>query len=494
MDESLETSVARGARWVTASTLITAAAVWATALVLAHLLDRHTFGLAALALLAVAVLQLFQDSGLHAALIQRRGDIRAAADAAFVYAPLTGLALGVLCFVLAPVAARFFHDDAVAGLVRGLSAMFILRGFAVTPTALIQRELRFDRLAVVTIGSALVSFSTAVTLAAAGAGAWAVVGAQIAAAGWAAVSATALAPYHARPRRRSLAELRTLLRYGRHIVAGNLVGFVNSNTDPVGVGRLYGPPDLGAYAIGFNTGSQAVTMMTGVANVLAFPAYAKVQDDLAHFRRAYLRSLRFLAVVSPPIAFGLAAVSSVAIPVLYGERWESAIPVLSIISFYGLFLSIAATTGEVFKAAGRPDVFFRMGVVQIVLLFAFIGALYRFGIAGFAAARAGATIIMSVVALVVAGRILELHAADWRAALARPTAAAAAMGATVLATCLAAQAVVGVHGWLLVLLVAEGAVIYPSALAVLAPVRLREFAGEVGRVIPVGRLRPQVTT
>ena len=94
--------------------------------------------------------------------------------------------------------------------------------------------------------------------------------------------------------------------------------------------------------------------------------------------------------------------------VLYGEKWAAAIPVLAIISLYGLFLSVFATTGEVFKAAGRPQLFARMGIFQIAILFALIAALYPFGIVGFALARAGATFIMGWVALYYAGRILEL--------------------------------------------------------------------------------------
>jgi PST family polysaccharide transporter len=492
MGGTLESSVARGARWIGASTVVAAAATWTTALVLARLLDRHTFGLAALALLAVAVLQLFQDSGLHAALIQRRDHIREAADTASLYAPLLGLGLALLCLVVGPLAARFFHEPDVRGLVAGLGVVFALRSFAVVPTALIQRELRFDRLAVVVGGAAVLSFAATVALALAGAGAWSVVGGQIAASAFAAVASTVLAPWLPRPRRASLAELRRLLRYGRHIVAGNVVGFVNSNTDPVGVGRLYGPASLGAYTLGFQTGSQAVTMATGVANQLVFPAYAAVQADLPHFRRSYLRSLRFLCGISPPIAFGLAAVSGVAVPVLYGERWHAAIPVLAIISVYGLFLAVAATTGEVFKAAGRPELFFRMGLLQVALLFGLIGLLHGQGIVGFACARAGATIVMSIVALVLAGRILGLDARDWLGAGAAPVTSAAAMGLLVYATRAALRPVAEPALWLLAALVVEGVVLYLAVFRLLAPQRLHELLAEIDRIVPVGRLvRPR---
>jgi PST family polysaccharide transporter len=492
--DNLGAQIASSARWVTASTLIAAAATWLTTVALSRVLERREFGLAALAILAVAVFQLFQDSGLHAALIQRRDGIRAAADTAALYAPLTGLALAGLCVAASPLAARFFHQAGVAPLVRGLAAVFVLRSFAIVPGALIQRELLFARQAAISIGSSLLYLGSAFGLALAGAGAWSVVGAQLAVSAWAAGAAWTVTPYRPDPRRASLVELRRLLRYGRHIVAGNAVGFVNSNTDPVAVGRLFGPVSLGAYTIGFQTGSQAVTVVTGIANVLVFPAYAKLQDDLARFRRAYLRSLRFICTISPPVAFGLAAVSDVLVPAVYGSRWSAAIPVLAIISFYGLFLSVSATTGEVFKAAGRPELFFQMGLVQIVLLFALIAALFPFGIVGFAAARAGATFLMGVVALVAAGRILELPLVEWLRAIRAPFAAALVMGAGVALTRAALAAAAGTQPWQLAPLVAEGAVLYPVALRLLAPARWREFVGDLEQIVPLRRATARLVT
>jgi O-antigen/teichoic acid export membrane protein len=487
--EALGTRVAVSARWVAASTGVGMVTTWLTALALARILDRQEFGIAALALLAVAVFQLFQDSGLHAALIQRQDRIQEAVDTAGLYAPLTGLVLALACVVLAPLGALFFHQPEVTGLIRGLGAVFLLRSFAIVPSALIQRELLFARQAVIAVVASVLQLGSAVTLALMGAGAWAVIGAQIVVSAWWAVAATLASPLRVHPGRASYGELRELLRYGRHIVLGNAVGFVNSNTDPAAVGRLFGPVPLGAYTLGFQTGSQSVTAVTGVSNLLVFPAYAKLQDDLPRFRRAYLRSLRFVCTISVPAGIGLAALSDVFVRVLYGQKWAAAIPVLAIISFYGLFLSVFATTGEVFKAAGRPQLFARMGIFQIVILFGLIGALYPFGIVGFALARAGATFIMGWVALYFAGRILELKISEWIRTLRAPMTASLLMGAGVVATHQALATVVADSVLVLALLVVEGVILYVVAMRIVAPARWEEFIAELTAIVPLKALR-----
>jgi hypothetical protein len=99
---------------------------------------------------------------------------------------------------------------------------------------------------------------------------------------------------------------------------------------------------------------------------------------------------------------------------------------------------------------------------------------------------------MSVVALVLAGRILELDARDWIAAGAAPVTAAAAMGLLVYATRTALRPVAQPTLWLLAALVVEGFVLYLAVFRLLAPQRLRELLAEVDRIVPVGRLGHRV--
>lgn len=489
-DGAVAPLVISGARWVGLSTLVGMATTWVTTIALARMLTREEFGLAALAMLAVAVLSLFQDSGLHAALIQRRENFQAAVDTAALYAPLSGLALGGLCAAAAPLAGLFFHESGVVPLVEALGGVLVLRSLTVVPNAILQREFLFARQSMVGISGAVLQTGTAIALAAAGAGAWAIIGGQLVASAWSAALLWPLCPLRPHPTRASFRELRTLLRYGRHIVAGNVVGFVNSSTDFTLVGRLFGAPSLGAYTIGFSTGRYAVTTVTRVSNMLVFPAYAKLQSDIEHLQRAYLRSLRFISVISMPAALGLAAVSYDFVRVVYGGKWSAAAPVLAVICFHGLFLSVSGTTGELFKASGRPELFFRMGVLQIVVLLVLIASLYPFGIVGFAGARAGAAFVMGWVALSRAGEIVRLRIVDWLHALAPSFTAAAVMAAGVWATRLAIEQATGpVSGAILAGLVVEGIVLYAAAMRILAASQWAEFLAELGRLSAFTGLR-----
>lgn len=482
-----------GARWASLATVTAMGTQLLTTVALARLLTRDEFGIAAMAMLVVAVLTLFQDSGLHAALIQRQERIKIAVDSASVYAPLTGIALGALCLVSAPLVASFFGQDQVADLVRALAIVFFVRSFSIVPAALLQKELMFGRQSAVRISGSLIQMATAIALAFLGAGAWSIIVGQIALAFWSAVLMNVFTPMRPDPRNASVTEMRSLLRYGRHIVAGNSVGFLNSYSDAVLIGRLFGPASLGAYSIGFQTGRQAVANVTYISNQVVFPAYSKLQDDMPRFRSAYLRSLRFISTISMPVALMLAVLSNEVIRVVYGDKWEDAIPVLAIIAIQGLFLSVSATTGEVFKAKGRPDLFFQMGLIQVMMLFSLVIFLYPFGIAGFAGARAGAAFMIGLLSLTLASHVIEMPLMNWLGAL-RPS----AVGATIMAAgLLGTKAAIGLVTDtatlpLLVLFLIEALVLYTVAMKLTAPEKWTEFMTELDRLSAFASLRRKV--
>jgi O-antigen/teichoic acid export membrane protein len=487
--DGIESQVVSGARWVVLLRVGTMATLWITSIALARLLVPSQYGLAGMAMIVVSVLTVFQESGLHAALIQRRDRIQEAVDAATAYAPFAGVFLMAMTFAAAPLAGLFFRHHEVTQLVRALSVVFLLRSISQVPIALVQKEFRFRSFALVMLTGSLLQMSVAIGLAAEGAGAWSAIGGLIALEAWCALLMWRICPMRAHPRRASLTELRGLLRYGRNMVGANINIMLFSYVDLAVVGRFLGAPALGAYTIGYQSGKQAVANVTYASNQLIFPAYSKLQDDLERFRRAYLRSIRFITTLSVPVSFGLVVVSSEFIRVVYGERWTAAVPVVAIMSLMGLVLSVTATMGEVLKATNRPGLFFRISLLETVLAVASILVFYRFGIAAVAACVASAVTITGGVVTWQISRILGLRRADWIGVLRSPILAGLVLVGGILLTKVGIAALTKTAtAPVLLLLVVEGAVLYLGSLRLIEANRLREFLREIEKLTALGPL------
>ncbi|HEY2371462.1 MAG TPA: lipopolysaccharide biosynthesis protein [Gaiellaceae bacterium] len=487
--DGLGTRVVSSARWIMLLRLGSMASLWISAIALAHLLRPSQYGLAGMAMVLVSFLTVFQESGLHAALVQKQERVQQAVDAASVYAPLIGLALGIGCFAAAPLAGLFFGRHEVTSLVRGLSIVFVLRGISQVPIALVQKELRFRPFVIVSLIGYVLQTAVAITLATLGAGAWSAIGGLITLEASYAALMWVICPIRPHPRNAQRAALKELLSYGRNLVGVNISLLIVSYVDVATVGRFLGPAKLGAYTIGYQTGKQPVTLVTGISNQLVFPAYAKLQHDLVRFKRAYIRSLRFITIVSVPLGLGLASVGGIFVRLVYGEKWHAAAPVLSIMALMGLVLSITATMGEVLKATNRPGFFFRVSLLEAVLVVILVLSLYRFGIAYVAA---GVAVSMTVVGLIVSrkiGQILDIRPREWAASLVPPFAAGAVMVGAMVAT----EVALDPHSQsgravALVVLAIEGTAVYAAGLWLIARTRLQEFFRELDSLAPVSRL------
>ena len=485
--EGIGHHVVTSARWVLLLRVSSIATLWIVSVVLAHVLKKTEYGLAGMANIAVSLLLLFQDSGLSSALIRRREALREAIDSAVLYAILSGVALAAVCLAIAPVVGAFFHQHQVTSLVRGLSLLLLFRAASVVPQALLQKELRFRAYSLIMLSGSAIQMATAITLAFRGAGPWSPIVGAIAFEGWCAVLMWPVAGVRADPRRASWKTLRELLRYGRGPAGANVAHTITQYVDNAVIARQIGPVALGTYAIGYQLGKQPLNTVIFGTNQIAFPAFTKLRDDLDRFRAAYLRSLRFLSTAAAPLAFGVAAASGPLVDAIYGARWHSAAPVVTIISLMMFFLTYAASMGEVMKAMDHPGWVFPIAVLQLAAVTASVLLLYPHGITAVAAGVAVGQVIVGIVTLHLTERLLHI---GWRQWLLTPLPAivsGAVMAGVLIATNLALDDTrAGVR---LLIDVVEAGVVYPLVLRLAAPRRFAEFVEEIRGLAGIPRPR-----
>jgi O-antigen/teichoic acid export membrane protein len=145
--------------------------------------------------------------------------------------------------------------------------------------------------------------------------------------------------------------------------------------------------------------------------------------------------------------------------------------------------------GEVLKATNRPGLFFRLSLLETVLVVILVISLYRYGIAAVAAGVASSMTVVGFIVSLYIAQILDISPREWAASLLPPGAAGAVMVAAMLATEAALDPhTQGARALALVLLAAEGTAVYAVALLVIARDRLREFLRELDSFAPVSRL------
>ena len=371
--ESIASRTLRGAAWAYGSYVGGRVLVLASTALLARLLAPAEFGLVALALIFIALLETVADLGLSQSLVIVRDDVLEHADTVFTASVLVGTGLACATAAIAPLAALFFHEPQLVGLLPVLGANFLLRSLGTTHYALAQRRSEFRSRTAAELADVAVRGLVGIALALSGLGAWSLVLGYLA--GTAALTLVLWVRVPWRPSLRLRRDhLRTLWRFGGALTGLDVVAAVIANVDYVFVGRVLGPASLGLYSLGFRIPELLILNLSVVAGQVLFPAFATLDRDA--LRRAYLTSLRYTLMVALPAAAGLAVLAEPLTLALFGDAWHGAISATQVLTLYALGVAIGMPAGSAYKALGRVKVLLLLAIPRAGLL---ITALRVFG-------------------------------------------------------------------------------------------------------------------
>lgn len=429
---SLRRTVLAAGSWLFALRLVERLLGVARMIVLARLLAPDDFGLFGIAMLAMSVIETASQTGFNEAIIQQRRPASDYLGTAWSVHLVRGAALAVALWAVAPLVAAFFREPTAVPLLRALCLNLLLVGAANTGVVLLQKDLRFARLTAVSAAATLVDVAVSVIVAVTLRSAWALVYGVLAG-----NLARVLVSYVVAPAVRpafDTARLRELAGFGGWVWSAGLLHFAANQGDDVIVGRMLGTPALGVYRMAYAYAGVPATEITHVISRVTFAAYAKLRDDAAGLREGYLRTVRAVALVAAPLSAGIAVMAPSFVRLVLEPIWEPLVLPLQILALWGLLRSLAATTGPVLLALGRPEVVTRLVGMRLLALLALIFPLTaRYGVPGTAAAVVLAALIDFPVAAVVAGRLVGYGVRDYVGAWLFPALAAAAMAAVVAA-------------------------------------------------------------
>lgn len=430
---TLDRALLRGIAWTGGLRWATQALTWGITIALARILSPTDYGLFGLAMMYVGFVQLVNEFGLGAAIVRQRTSTPDQIAALGGVSIALGLSLWALSALLTPLLAGFFRAPALQWPLAALSGVFLTTAIKVVPKSLLARDLQFKRVAAIDATEAITASLCILGLALLGLRHWALVlgtlfGALISA-GFAVLS---------RPHRlgwpRHFSEIRHAVAFGSHIMVSRLAWYAYSNADNAMVGRRLGGALLGNYVYAWTLATIPVDRVGALVGQVTPSIFSAVQHDLAGVRRYLLRITEGLALITFPIAFGLASVADLFVVGILGPKWWAASAPLAILAFYGGFRAVTTPYPHVLQALGQSAQAMRYSIFGVVVLLPLFYLGSRWGLVGVAAGWIIGYPIVVIPMLRAVLRASELPGRTYFDALRPPLHASLAMGAVVLAT------------------------------------------------------------
>ena len=148
-------------------------------IVLARILAPEDYGTIALVTVFTTIMQVFVDSGLGIALIQKKDADDLDFSSVFYFNFAVCIVLYALMFLAAPYIAKFYDDNTLVPIVRVISLTIVISGVKGIQQSYVSRNMLFKRFFYATLGGTIFSAFLGIGMAYAGFGVWAIVAQQL---------------------------------------------------------------------------------------------------------------------------------------------------------------------------------------------------------------------------------------------------------------------------------------------------------------------------
>lgn len=335
-------------------------------IVLARILTPEDYGTIALVTVFTTILQVFVDSGLGTALIQKKDADDLDFSSVFYFNIIVCVILYGVMFIVAPLIAEFYGDMSLTLVVRIISLTIVISGVKGIQQAYVSRYMLFKRFFFSTLGGTIFSAFLGIGMAYAGFGVWALVVQQLSNA---AIDTLILwLTVKWRPKWMfSWKRLMYLLSFGWKLLVSALLDTVYNNLRNLIIGKIYSASDLAYYNQGDKFPKVIVTNINTSIDSVLLPSMSSVQDDHERVKRMTRRAIKTSTYIMAPLMMGLAFCATPIVQLILTDKWLPCVPYLRIFCFTYMFWPIHTANLNAINALGRSDLFLKLEIIKKIM-------------------------------------------------------------------------------------------------------------------------------
>ena len=335
-------------------------------LVLARILGPEVYGTVAIVLVFIAIFDVFVDSGLGNALIQKKDADDTDFSSVFYFNIAACIVLYLIVFLLAPVFALLYQNELFVPVLRVMGLELVISGFKNIQFAYVSRHMEFKKFFFATLTGTIVAAPVGIVMALKGYGVWAIVAQNLTN-----ITIDTIILWISvkwRPKKAfSWERLKSLLNYGWKLLASSLLETIYQKLRQLIIGRRYSTTDLAYYNKGETFPSTAVNNINSAMNSVLFPVMSENQDSPESIKAITKKSIKVGSYVLMPMMAGLAACAEPLVKLLLGTAWLPCVPYLQVFCFVYAFYPFHVSNLNAIKAVGRSDIYLKQEITKKIV-------------------------------------------------------------------------------------------------------------------------------
>lgn len=399
-------------------------------LIFSRLLEPKDFGLVAIAMVIVQIVEMILEVPLVAAVGKFENLTKDVIDTAFTVGVLRAVAISIIMMLVSFPASLFYSDHRLMGLLLVLSLAPAMRGL-LSP-ALLSFSLRMDfrRDSALDVAGKAVALVVGTTIAVLFHSYWALVAATVSVTFTMMVLSYIICPYRPTVSLKEWHLFKSLLGWNSF---SQLMQAVNWQVDRIILPKFIPVSDFGQFSNGANLASipaQAILQPIGRPLFVALAAKNTGEELVS----AYEKSIYAIFAMTAPVLVLMAMLSDEIIRLLLGPNWAGAAPVLQVLALSSAVALTVVAMPSLALAQGRPGLVSGKTAIELSVKVPSILILVPlYGVTGALAAQFISTLAMVAASMFAVQKLIDVNPLKQARALTRPLAALAVMAVVVMA-------------------------------------------------------------
>ena len=335
-------------------------------IVLARILLPEIYGTVALMTAFITILEVFVDSGLGNALIQKKNSDDKDFSTVFYFNIFICFIIYILLFIFAPVIAKFYNNFALTNYIRVLGLTIVISGVKNVQQAYVSKNLMFKKFFYATISGTIIAGVVGIYMALNGFGVWALIAQQLinmfidTVILWITVKWRPIRSF-------SFKRLKELWTYGWKLLVSSLISTGYEELRQLIIGKKYSSADLAYYNNGEKFPKVIISNINNSIDSVLLPTMSEEQENKERVKSMTRRSITVGIFIMAPLMMGLIAVSSNLVKLVLTEKWLESVPYLCIFCITYMFYPIHTANLNAIKALGRSDLFLKLEIIKKIV-------------------------------------------------------------------------------------------------------------------------------
>lgn len=354
MSENLGKKTVKSSLWSIIDVLFRQGIGFVISVILARLLSPSDYGTIGMMTIFITISNVFVDSGFASGLIRKIDRTDNDLCTCFIFNIVVGVIVYGILFCSAPFIASFFNNPELAIYLRVLGLVLVINSLNLVQNAILISTMRIRQMTMISAISQISTGIIAIIEAYNDWGVWALISQQLLSAAFQTILLFFTTGW--RPKLVfSKKSFHYLWGYGSKLLTANLIGVTFNQAYAFIIGKILGKRDLGLFSRSDQFASQPQNIVTNIINKALVPSLAECQNDMERLKKNYTKCVEIISLVIFPLMFILSLDAGPLFKILFGSKWDAAIPLFSILCI-GYAIDIFSTLSlNLIQVMGRTD-------------------------------------------------------------------------------------------------------------------------------------------